>query len=161
MKALVPSAVLCAALVCCGGQPASTETTTEPTAEETVAEESTNSSDYVVAYSDSETFSREDQEAAIDVIMAEFNTWQGCTMNQLTVADDNTCMGELEYANSLRDANTPEFDQAMVVTSSFHSPSADQVEGTAWEADKDYEDWTWTLGRSNGGDWVLLTWGYA
>ena len=162
VRALVPSALICAALMGCGSQPApaqTTDTAADQTAEATTPEPAT--SDYVVVYSDSELFSKEDEEAAIDLIMAEFKTWQGCTMKELVVADDTTCAEQLEYANSLKDADAPDFDQAMLVTSTFHSPSADQVEGTAWEADKDYEGYTWTLARTNGGSWELLTWGYA
>ena len=48
------------------------------------------------------------------------------------------------------------------MTSSFHSPSAEAAEGTAWEPDTDYKDYTWHLGRTDAkGSWKLMTQGYA
>ena len=61
----------------------------------------------------------------------------------------------LSYINTL--AVDKEYDECIVFTSSFHSP----VEGGgAWEPDYDYENWEWYLGRTEGGSWDLLTWGY-
>ena len=31
----------------------------------------------------------------------------------------------------------------------------------AWNADSEYTDWHWSLGRVEGGSWELLSWGYA
>lgn len=45
--------------------------------------------------------------------------------------------------------------------SQIHSPSGADTEGTAWEPDTDYEDYSWHLARTDGGEWKLLTWGYA
>ena len=116
---------------------------------------------YEVDYGASQMYSHEDIDAAVKAVMAEFDTWDGCTMKEIAVADDDTCAADLEYCNSVREEGTPEYDQAIVLVSSFHSPSAKEAEGTAWEPDTDYNDWTWHLARTGSGEWNLLTWGYA
>ncbi len=121
-------------------------------------EEEAPSSDFEVNYGESQLYTQAEIDAAVDVIMAEFNTWEGCTMKALSFTDDATCEENVEYCQML----DPEggFDQCIVFKSSFHSPNAEQAEGTAWEPDQDYNDWEWYLARSAGGDWKLLTWGY-
>jgi D-alanyl-D-alanine carboxypeptidase len=116
--------------------------------------------DCTVDYGSSKLYAESDIDGAIDSILAEFSTWEGCTLKSLAFTDDATCEKELESANKLRDEGTEEFTQALVLTSAFHTPSAEQVEGTAWEPDTDYEDWTWLLARRSSEDsWELLTWG--
>ncbi len=117
--------------------------------------------DYEVDYGTSELYTKDDIDAAIKVVMAEFGGWDGCTMKKIAFTSDEICTNNLEYANSLREDGAAEFGQAMVLTSDFHSPSAEKAEGTAWEPDTDYNDYTWTLARTDGGEWQLLTWGYA
>ena len=118
--------------------------------------------DCVVDYGTSELYEEADMDAALDAVLAEFSTWKGCVLKRFSYAGDDVSADNLEYANSLRDEGTEEFDQAIVFGSDFHSPSAEDAEGTAWEADTDYEGWSWTLGRTGAdGAWQLLTWGYA
>ncbi|MDO4797065.1 MAG: M15 family metallopeptidase [Coriobacteriales bacterium] len=124
-------------------------------------DEAAKKADYEVDYGTSEVYTHDDIDAAVKAVMAEFGTWKGCTMKKVAYTNDQTCKDNLEYANSLRKEGTPEFTQAMVLTSDFHSPSAEEAQGTAWEPDTDYKDYTWTLGRTDGGEWQLLTWGYA
>ena len=112
-------------------------------------------------YGTSELYTQADMDAAIDAIMAEFGTWKGAEMKRIAFTDDKTCTGNVSYANELRKDGQPEFDQAIVFTSDFHSPSGEDAKETAWEPDSDYNGWSWYLGRANGGDWYLLTWGYA
>lgn len=117
--------------------------------------------EYTVDYGTSKLYSHDDIDSAIAVVMDEFDGWKGCTMKSIAFTDDDTCTSNLEYANSLREEGAPEFDQAMVLTSTFHSPSVEEAQGTAWEPDTDYEDYSWTLARTDGGAWQLLAWGYA
>ena len=112
-------------------------------------------------YGDSEIYTQADIDAAFDAVTAEFDTWTGAVMKRLSFTDDATCKADLDYCNSLRKDGDPEFAQAIVITSDFHSPSGADAEGTAWKPDTDYEDWTWHLARTDGGAWKLLTWGYA
>ena len=65
-------------------------------------------------------------------------------------------MNELREAD---DSGSEAFDQAISFVTDFHTPA--DAEG-AWEADTDYKDWTWHLGRTGAdGGWQLMTWGYA
>lgn len=119
-----------------------------------------------VDYGSSELYSESDMDSALDAILAEFTTWKGCVLKRFAFAGDDACGAEeLAYVNELREADSPdseEFDQAIVFLTNFHSPSEAEAEGTAWEPDTDYDDYSWHLGRTGAdGSWQLLTWGYA
>lgn len=50
------------------------------------------------------------------------------------------------------------FTQYIEFKSDFHSPK----EGTiTLEHDFEYKDWGWSLARTDGGKWQLVTWGYG
>ena len=122
--------------------------------------------DATVDYGTSSIYTEADIDSALDPVLSEFTNWKGCTLKSLAYAGDEACgTDEVAYANELRAAqmpDEPEFDQVLVFTSTFHSPSAEDAEGTAWNPDTDYEGWSWHLARTgNDGEWKLLTWGYA
>ena len=71
------------------------EEKTEVTEQETG--ETGASYDFVVDYKTSEMYSEDDMNKAIDVILREFNTWEGCVMKELSYTD----------ALSLRVLSTP------------------------------------------------------
>jgi D-alanyl-D-alanine carboxypeptidase len=119
-----------------------------------------------VDYGNSTLYADSDMDSALDRILDEFKTWKGCTLTSLRFAGDDACGAEqVAYVNELREAQLPDepaFDQAIVFETDFHSPSAEEAEGTAWEPDTDYTDYSWTLGRTGAdGAWHLMTWGYA
>ena len=114
-----------------------------------------NLSDVTIDYKTSELYTKEDMDSAIEEIEKEFSTWEGCVLYSISYTDDTKCTDNLSYINTL--AVDKEYDECIVFTSNFHSP----VEGGgAWEPDYDYENWEWYLGRTEGGNWDLLTWGY-
>ncbi|MBR3314590.1 MAG: hypothetical protein IKG18_10670 [Atopobiaceae bacterium] len=159
-SAIVPRVLLSATLVgtiALAGCGQAAPTTVEGDGEATQQEATT---DYEVDYGSSTLYSKEDIDAAIDAVMVEFNTWEGCTMKRIAFTDDKSCTDTLTYCNEMRDKDAPEYDEAMLLTSEFHSPSEVVSRGTAFEPEKDYTDYTWTLARTNGGEWKLLTWGY-
>ena len=121
--------------------------------------------DCKVDYGTSGLYAEADMDSALDAILREFGTWTGCAMKRLAFAGDEACdADELAYVNELREAKMPDadaFDQAIVFECTFHTPSAAEAEGTAWEPDADYDGWTWHLGRTGAdGAWQLMTWGY-
>ena len=118
--------------------------------------------DCEVDYGTSEIYVETDMDSALDPILAEFSSWDGCVLKRLAYAGDEAVGAEeLEYVNSLRAEGTEAFDQACVFVSDFHSPDAEKSKGTAWEPDTDYANWEWHLGRTGAdGTWELLTWGY-
>ena len=101
----------------------------------------------------SEMYTEEDLQAAVEVILAEFNTWEGCELHTLGYTSDEESMDWLDYANS---SDKGSFDEVAMFDSSFRSPK-EQI--GAWEADEEYT-WSWTLARADKGEWQLLTWGW-
>ena len=126
-------------------------------AEEQKTEQTETSADgkYVIDYKTSELYSKEDMDAAIEQIMKEFNTWEGCEMHQINYTDDQKCKDNLSYVNEL--GTDKKYEECIVFTANFHSPKEG---GGAWQADHEYEDYEWYLAREKGGEWELLTWGY-
>lgn len=122
---------------------------------------SASTADVKIDYGSSSVYSQEDMDAAISKIEKEFSTWNGCELHSITYSSDDECnnseniawMNELEEANDAKET----FTQCIMFTSSFHSPVKG---GGAWEADEEYTDWQWWLGRADGGEWKLMTWGY-
>jgi D-alanyl-D-alanine carboxypeptidase len=116
-----------------------------------------------VDYGDSKLYDDSTIDSALNVMLDEFCTWKGCVMQRFAFAGDDACGAEeVKYVNSLRKEGTDEFEQAIVLVTDFHSPSAEQAEGTAWEPDTDYKDYAWHLGRANADSgWQLMGWGYA
>lgn len=106
-----------------------------------------------IDFHESEMYTEEDLQAAADVILAEFNTWEGCELHTLSYTSDEESMDWLDYANS-SDKGT--FDEVVMFDSSFRSPK-EQI--GAWESDEEYT-WSWTLARADKGEWQLLTWGW-
>lgn len=139
---------------------ATTEDSSATATDTATTTDATAAADYTVDYGTSKLYTEADIDAAIKVVMAEFGGWKGCTMQRIFFTDDKTCTDDLSYVNSLRDKKTTEFDEALVLKSDFHSPSKEEAEGTAWNPDSDYKDYEWHLGRTSGGEWQLLTWGY-
>ena len=134
------------------GEEVQTTDKTEETAENAIVSDMSNVS---IDYKVSELYSEEDMDLAIEEIEKEFGTWEGCVLYSISYTDDTKCTDNLSYINTL--AVDTEYDECIVFTSNFHSP----VEGGgAWEPDYDYENWEWYLGRTEGGNWDLLTWGY-
>ena len=112
-------------------------------------------SEAVIDCGESELYAVEDLEAAAEIILTEFADFDGCVLHTLEYAGDDVSARELEYYRG----TGRELAQCAVFTSSFHSPVNG---GGAWEADREYTGWSWLLVREeDGGDWELLTAGYA
>ena len=114
-----------------------------------------------IVYGNSALYSEEDMNAAIQLIMDTFSTWEGCELHSISYVSDEKCnseniawMNELAKANDLKE----QFDQCILFQSDFHSPKENSG---AWEPDEEYTDWQWWLARSEGGPWILMTNGYG
>lgn len=117
-------------------------------------------SEVKIDYGTSELYTKEDMDAAIELIQKEFSGWEGCELHSIRYSSDEECnadniawMNEIEEEND----NAQEFTQCIMFYSDFHSPKEG---GGAWEEDTEYTDWNWWLARSEGGSWKLMTWGY-
>ena len=139
---LTAVAMVATVLVGCGPQTAGivTPVTAEVqknTVEEAAAEEANNSSDLEGA-----------KQMAADFFAENF---EGCIMN--TLEYDDTYSKE-EYAQIAESYGT---DEAVIFTSSFYVPQ--DCENMTLNPGMTYEDYTYTLTRSAGQDWVIQTCG--
>lgn len=115
-----------------------------------------------IDYGTSSIYTKEDMDTAISLIMKEFKTWKGCELHSIRYASDEQCNAEnLAWVNELEEARDAKekFTQVISFVSDFHSPK-NNTEMDAWNEDYEYTDWQWWLGRSDGGKWKLMDWGY-
>ena len=113
-----------------------------------------------IDYGTSSIYSKADMDAAIKIIMKEFEAFEGCELHSLSYASDEECntAENIAWMNQCKAKDDPEvFTQCIAFDSSFHSPKTDSG---AWNPDEEYTDWSWWLARSDGGEWKLMTYGY-
>ena len=117
-----------------------------------------------IDYGESTIYIREEMDEAIRIIQQKFGTdaWKGCELHSISYGGDEACneknlmwMNELEAANDAKE----HFTRCIMFTSSFHSPK--RYNGGGLNTDQEYTGWGWWLARSDGGEWKLMTWGYA
>ena len=113
-----------------------------------------------VDYGTSSIYSKEDMDAAIEVIKKQFSTFEGCELHNLSYKSDEESNNadNIAWMNDLEkgDHDKEVFVQCIAFDSSFRSPIKG---GGAWNANEEYT-WSWWLARSEGGEWKLMTWGY-
>lgn len=113
-----------------------------------------------IDYGNSEIYSKDDMDSAIQQIKEEFNTWDGCELHSIAYSSDDECNADnISWMNELEEANdaSETFTQCIMFTSEFHSPKDG---GGAWNSDYEYTSWQWWLARTDSGEWKLMTWGY-
>ena len=110
----------------------------------------------VYDYGTSDIYSKEDMDSAIDVIMDEFNTWEGYELHSIRYAsDDFNSDANLSWLNELDGEHN--FTECIEFLSDYRTP----LEGNeVVSANCIYKDWTWCLAREDGGQWVLVSYGY-
>ena len=101
----------------------------------------------------SEIYSQEDINAAIDTIKKEFMmNWGGCTLTEIYYAGDDSSKDHQDLA----DRNNA--DEVIVLLSSFDVDSSGG-DGSL-NPNSTYSDWSWILVRTNGGKWQHVDHGY-
>ena len=127
------------------------------TIDENVAED-VEANAYEIDYGTSDIYTQEDMEAAVAAIMNAFeNEWEvKCEMHNLAYAGDERSQQELPNVQLRSEAP---YAQALVMLSDFHTP-ANPEEAMAFEPDYEYTDYNWILGRTEGGEWTVIDWGY-
>lgn len=109
-----------------------------------------------VDYGVSEKYTQEEMESAVEIIIDRMKKMEGCVLYSVTYRGDEYCESELEYVNTLADEDKGEvFVDCIVFTTDFRSPL---FGGGAWNPNRLYH-WTWYLARTDGGEWILLTFG--
>lgn len=117
--------------------------------------------DAEIDYGKSEIYSQKDMDAAIEIIKAKFSTWKGCTLQKIYYVSDDECNEKnIAWLNEIEAANDNEevFTQCIMFESDFHT--AEQGDLSGFENGEEYKNWQWWLGRSETGDWKLMTCGY-
>lgn len=114
-----------------------------------------------IDYGKSELYTEEEMDAAIDVIHEEFDTWEGCTLKNIRfVGDEANTKENVRWLNEVaKEKPDGDYTQCIEFVTDFHSPEKSE-QASAWEPDTDYTDYQWWLGRADGSDWTLVTWGY-
>ena len=104
----------------------------------------------------SEIYSEKDIDAAIRVIVREFDrSWKGCTLTSIAYAGDEKTQRESSYYLDKYD----DASELIVLTSSF------EVDGSGGDGslnpNSTYNAWSWILVRSPGGSWRHIDHGYG
>lgn len=102
---------------------------------------------------DSEIYSEDEINSAIDTIIKEFKSkWKGCTLTEIYYAGDDRSMAYQEWADRHN------ADEAIVLLSSFNVDSSGG-DGSL-DPNGTYDGWNWILVRTNGGRWQHVDHGY-
>lgn len=108
---------------------------------------------------ESEYFSNEDISDAKLAILDEFHKWTGCELGNLEYAGDDAITDEVY--ERVRELGGKDYTHVIEFLMDFHSPSDEAtLKGTTWEPDSDYNDYQWYLGRTDDGEWEIVTYGY-
>lgn len=104
-------------------------------------------------YVESEMYSQEDIESAIDTIKNEFDReWKGCSLTEIYYAGDEKSRAYQEWAER------HQADEVIVLLSSF---DVDESGGDgSLNPNSTYSDWNWILVRDTGGKWEHVDHGY-
>ncbi len=107
-----------------------------------------------IDYGESELFSLSERKAAAMLVKEKVNGFQGCKLYSIRYEGDASSLKEAERQNR---QNPGKYTDVIVFQSFFRSPITG---GGAWEANQIYS-WSWIVGRTDGGAWKLISWGYA
>jgi LAS superfamily LD-carboxypeptidase LdcB len=115
-----------------------------------------NESKVDIDYGTSALYTQEELEEAAIQVKCDFAAWEGCEMHTLRYAGDECNTAEnLDWLNSLNEEAG--YTAVCEFLSDFHSPKEG---GGAWEADSEYTDYQFWLGRTPDGGWEIVTTGY-
>ena len=110
----------------------------------------------VIDCGESVLYTKEDRQSAARLISDTVNSFEGCKLYAVKFEGDEVSQKNLEYCNSLA-ADGVTYSESIVFTSYFRSPI---FNAGAWNPN-DLYSWSWYLARTNGGEWEILTYGYA
>lgn len=121
------------------------------------------SSKIEVDYGTSSIYTQKDMKEAVKVIKRKFNTMKGFELHKVYFVDDEFSESTLQVVNAKgkKQGWTETFTQIVYFQTDFQTPLREsEVENTGWEADKEYIHYGWTLARSDGGKWRIISEGY-
>ena len=115
-----------------------------------------------VHYRSSELYSKEDMDAAVEVIIDNFYNYNGSRIRgrklfSLSYSGDERSIKELDYCNSFE-----KYDEAFTECIVFDSYSVVyKLPGGEGAYENRIHFWSWTLARTDDGPWELVAYGYA
>ena len=113
-----------------------------------------------VIYGESEIYTQAEMNAAIKIIKKQFGKWKGCKLKNIRYAGDDCNNAEnLKWMNDLAPVHNyePNFTQCIEFFSDFYVSKKTK---TIFNPDSEYKNYQWWLARTDGGKWILLTFGY-
>ena len=110
----------------------------------------------VIDCGESVIYTKEDRQSAARLISDTVNSFEGCKLYAVKYEGDEVSQKNLEYCNSLA-ADGVTYSESIVFTSYFRSP----IFNAGARNPNDLYSWSWYLARTNGGEWEILTYGYA
>ena len=115
-----------------------------------------NETKVAVDYGTSTLFTAEELKEAAVQIKCSFAFWTGCELHSLRYAGDGSSTEEnVKWANEINPDG--QYTEVVEFLGDFHSPA--EASG-AWEADTEYDNYQWWLGRSAESGWDLFSSGY-
>ena len=118
-------------------------------------------SDVRIDYGTSECFTREDMDQAIAIILRDFSTyWPGFTVHEIRYTSDTESQRDFERNKNTHgtDSQGQPYVEGIVFESSFHTPMTD--DGMTGFKTGEWDDYHWTLLRTEGGKWDIVNQGY-
>ena len=110
----------------------------------------------VIDCGESALYTKEERQDAAKLISDTVESFEGCKLYAVKYEGDDVSKKNLKYCNSLA-ADGVTYSESIVFTSYFRSPI---FNAGAWNPN-DLYSWSWYLARTNGGEWEILTYGYA
>lgn len=111
----------------------------------------------MIDYKNSDLYTKEDMDEAIEIIKKHFSNWDGCKMHNIRYAGDECNSKEnIKWMNELNPGKN--YTQCIEFLMDYQSPK--DATGTAWEPNTLYRDWQWYLARTSEGHWELVSNGY-
>ncbi len=98
----------------------------------------------ILEWTQSEIYTDEEINSAIDVVCSEFRHWKGCKLETITYAGDEMSMEHIDWATQY------DLDQSLVLISSFSTNNNPQE---SFEKNKTYDGYKWILARNNDEKW--------
>ena len=103
-------------------------------------------------YGEGDLFTEDDIKSAMECVMEDFKSLQGCKLFSLTYPGDAKSLREKEYQTKYG----PQYDEYIVIHSLFLPPFSS---GGAWQ--RGFYTWDWILGRNDNGKWTVISRGYC
>ena len=110
-----------------------------------------------IKYGISKMYTKEDMDAAIEVIIDDFYLYRGRRLFSLSYSGDERSIKELDYCNSFE-----KYDEKFAECIVFDSFSIFyKLPGGEGSYENTINFWSWILARTENGPWQLISCGYA